>query len=121
MCYPDRLTKDSKGISITVTANPCDIPIEGNASAIDEFTDRAIVESIREKLADGNMWAWCEVTVKVTYRDTLSASAYLGGCSYDSERDFRHDNGYFGEMVQECINRLNKDLGILCGPDKKGA
>lgn len=114
MCKP--LTRDSQGIAIMVEATPCDEPIEGNASAIDDVTDKRIAAEIRAELEGGNMWAWCEVHVRVTYRGILSADAYLGGCSYKSERDFRHDNGYFGDLVQECLDSINRNLMVICGP-----
>lgn len=117
MCTPAKLTKDSEGIAITVEASASDLPIEGNAMASgDDAADKRVERWIKKQLDAGNIWAWCEVHVRVTYRGVLSADAYLGGCSYKSEADFRHDNGYFGDLVGECLDVINQNLVILCGP-----
>ena len=118
MCKPKQLTRNSKDLAIEVSAEPEDLPIDGNASAIDEETDKEIARDIREQLDSGNAWAWCMAHVRVTYRGVLSSDSYLGGCSYASEKDFRNDNGYYGQMVDECIAELNKRLVLLCGPGK---
>lgn len=114
------ITQNSPGVTITLEARPCDLPLEGNASAIDPETDAEIIRMIREELDAGNVWAWCEVYVTVRYRDVLSHTAALGGCSYKSEKDFRHDNGYFGDLVAECIDAINAQL-VKLSDDKEGA
>lgn len=108
------LTKDSKGLKIEVICSPEDVPIEGNASAIDPVTDAETVSRIKRQLRHGNEWAWCQVQVRVTYRDVLEASDYLGCCSYDSEDDFRRPGGYFDDMVAECIRQLNEQRAKVC-------
>jgi hypothetical protein len=101
-----------------VQAEPSDIPIEGNASAIDEETDAKIAAQIKRQLAKGNAWAWCDVRVRVTYRNTIERDAILGGCSYKDERSFRRDNGTFRDMVGDCLDQINKALVVLCAPDE---
>lgn len=125
MCRPKPITRNSRGVAITVQAFPSDIPMEGNASAIDDVTDARIIAELQAKLDDGNMWAWCDVRVRVTYRGQIERDAYLGGCSYDSESDFRNDagKGYFSDLVDEAIGQINAALVVLCGPEtsEKGA
>lgn len=121
MCKPVKLTRNSRGIEITVSAEPDDTPIEGNASAIDAETDAETEAEIKRQLDLGNIWAWAYVRVRVTYRGVLSADAGIGSCSYKSEKDFRNDNGYYLQLVDECIDELNKRLVVICGPAKKGA
>lgn len=85
-----------------------DAPVIGNASAIDDATDAAIEQAILERL-EYDVWAWALVTVNVTDDVTgKSASACLGGCSYENENDFRLNSGYFDDMVQECIDELSE-------------
>lgn len=85
-----------------------DIPIEGNASAVDPATDRTTEEWIREQLAAGNEWAWC--TAKVTCQwDAFSAVKYLGCCSYESEEAFRNDP-YFSDLCAEALDALNEKI-----------
>src|SRR6185437_10461597 len=88
-----KLTVRSRGLTVELFAEPEDTEIEGNASAIDEETDRETNESIRAQLASGNEWAWCCAHVRVTYTDPasgedLTSDQYLGGCSYASAADF---------------------------------
>lgn len=107
------ITKNSRGVTITLSAEPSDLPVAGNASAVDAETDANVERMIIKELEDGNIWAWCDVTVTVTYKDTLRASFTLSGCSYKSEKDFRHDNGYFGDLVDQCIAEINKSIAKL--------
>ena len=92
---------------ITLTVEPEDTPIKGNAMASgDDAADKRAEDSIREQLADGNEWAWCAVIVRGTWRG-LSASDSLGCCSYLSEADFRQPNGgYYDDMVSGVIDEL---------------
>lgn len=39
----------------------------GNCSSIDPVTDKAQEDRIRQELADGNDWAWCVVSVEVSW------------------------------------------------------
>lgn len=107
------ITKDSRGITISVTAEPEHIPVRGNVTASDEpELDKQLEDEIIDRLDRGDTWAWCSVRVEVTYRGVLSADTYLGCCSYDSEKAFR-DDGYFDDMVSECIDSLNSKLAVL--------
>jgi hypothetical protein len=90
---------------ITVTCEPEDSAIEGNASAIDDETDKRIVTRIRKQLSHGNDWAWCVAGVHATYAGE-TASAYLGFCSYKSEADFIESSGYFDDMRRESLSEL---------------
>ena len=93
--------------TITIEAVQDDVPVIGNASAIDDETDMAIEAAIIDRLEDGDVWAWAFVTVTVEDEDGRSASVSLGGCSYAGARDFRENSGYYEEMVKECIDELN--------------
>lgn len=85
--------------------------IEGNASSIDEETDRETEAWIHEELESGNEWAWCNVLVTAAHAGEDGADS-LGCCSYKSEADFRA-GPYYGDLVdralQELAQKLNRD------------
>jgi hypothetical protein len=95
---------------IDVYAHPEDIPIEGNVLASgNDKEDKLAEDLVREELEDGNEWAWCLLQVEVTDMDSENenvVSEYLGGCNYRSKRDFIANSGYYEDMVNECIARL---------------
>jgi hypothetical protein len=72
--------------------------------------DKDCIANISKEL-DWNPWAWCQVEVKLSL-DGLSASAYLGCCSYEGEDDFKR-SGYYEQMVEEAYDELNKKLDAL--------
>ncbi len=107
-------TINKNNIEIEVIAEYETMQLEGNAiDSGDADFDRETCDKIREDLDSGNVWAWAQVEVKCTYKGILTASDYLGGCSYASEDDFRSD-GYFTDMVGACVTELNNQLKELC-------
>lgn len=84
-----------------------DDPIEGNASAIDEATDRETETWIREQLSAGNEWAWCTVKVVCSW-EGFHAAEYLGCCSYESEASFRASE--YEQMCDEALTSLNRQI-----------
>ena len=96
----------------TIECIPEMIEIKGNVMASgDDAVDRKAEQRVRNRLARGNDWAWC--TVKVTaWCDGLSASDYLGCCSYHSQEDFEKD-GYFKDMQSECLHEINRNFSAL--------
>lgn len=114
------LTPNSPDIEITISAEPEEIPVRGNAMASgNDADDKAVEDEIIARVESGDAWAWCTVRVRVTYRGVLSADSYLGACSYASEKEFRND-AYYDDLVKECLAELNKRLMILCGPSNPG-
>lgn len=90
--------------SFSITCQPELIPIHGNASAIDEKTDRETEAWIEGELEAGNQWAWCWVLVECRFGRWLGDDR-LGGCSYKSEEDFKAC-GYFEDMKEEAYNDM---------------
>lgn len=88
-----------------------DVPVNGNASAIDEETDKEIEDYINDELESGNVWAWCTIEVKASYKG-ISASDYLGCCSYKDEEDFKK-GGYYEDMKQIAFDNLIEELQDL--------
>lgn len=104
------LTKDN--VTISIVPQPEYIPIEGNALASgDDKQDKAEENRIREKLKNGNIWAWCTVIVECTYKG-LTAIDTLGCCSYANAEDFKN-GGYYDDMVANCIDNLQKQLNEI--------
>lgn len=95
---------------ITIECEPEHVPIGGNASAIDEETDRENEAAIREQLRAGNAWAWCTVVVRAEYLG-IEGTDVLGCCSYASEADFKQ-GGYYDDMVRHALNELAEKLAL---------
>lgn len=107
------LTKDSPGITVTLTCEPEDVSPYGNVQATeDDAADNLAAARVVEELNQGNQWAWCCVHVVVSYKGILKADRYLGCCSYESEAAFRSD-GYFDDLVSECISDLDDQIKML--------
>lgn len=98
-------------VEFSIECLPEGLQIEGNASAIDEETDKEIADNIYEQLDNGNMWAWCCVKVTASYKG-IEGTDYLGGCSYKSEKDFKSD-GYYSDMKQQAFDDLISQLKNL--------
>ena len=100
-------------VDVTVTAEPEWTPVRGNAMASgDDAIDKAVEDAILQRLEQGDTWAWAAVTVTVAWAG-ISASAYLGCCSYADEADFRQPGGYFDDLVDESLTSLNEELERL--------
>lgn len=81
-----------------------DMPVRGNYIVSgDDAYDKEQEDNVIAKM-EWNEWAWCVVQVRATWNG-LEASDYLGGCSYESEKQFRED-GYFQDMRNQVIQQL---------------
>lgn len=94
---------------------PEDLPVRGNASFIDEETDRENEDRIIADLERGNAWAWC--TVKVTARlrgnEWLEGESYLGCCSYASEEDFIKNSGCLDDLKKEAVKDSRCEVALI--------
>jgi hypothetical protein len=103
----------AKDLKIRVIASEEDIPVRGNAiTSGDEAFDKKVENQLLRRLDRGDLWAWCSVEVECTYKG-LTASEYLGGCSYKSEKDFIKNSGYYEDMVQTCLEDIQSQLEAL--------
>ena len=76
----------------------------------DSFDNPEASEWVMKQIDVGNPWAWCVVEVRASVEGCgLQGSAYLGGCSYESEDEFRSDL-YFGDMCDEAREDLERQL-----------
>jgi hypothetical protein len=64
------------------------------------------------KESEYNDYAWFCAKVEVTYKELL-ATDYLGGCTYKSEKDFKENSGYYEDMVQTCIDEINREINEI--------
>lgn len=77
------------------------------SSPFDQFDDNESAQRIVDRLNAGNEAAWFCAKVTVTYRGK-SADDYLGGCSYDSFKQFKSElKGYYCDMINQCVDEIN--------------
>jgi hypothetical protein len=93
-------------VEFEIECVPEDLPIQGNASAIDDETDAQLERDLREQLERGNEWAWCLVRVTARWAE-YEGYDYLGGCSYASKEQFMHPKGYYPDMKARALADLN--------------
>lgn len=90
-----------------------DTPIRGNyVQTGDDTLDLEYEARALAELASGNEWAWCTVRVTCEHIDLpgLEGVAYLGGCSYLSERDFVKNGGYYSDLQAEARANLEDEM-----------
>jgi hypothetical protein len=95
----------------SVEALPEDVSPKGNASAIDEETDRKVLEHIYAEQERGNEWAWAVAKVTASHRPSgLKGEDFLGGCSYKSAKDFIMHSGYYEDMKRSAFDSLIREM-----------
>ncbi len=80
----------AKHADFSVEITPCQIQIEGNASAIGPVEDAETNDWIRTELDSGNEHAWCDVVVTATWRG-FEGVASMGCCSYPDRASIDRD------------------------------
>ena len=90
--------------NVRLIATQDDTPVRGNAMASgDDEEDRRYEDMILERLNNGDVWAWAQVEVQATLPDGRTGSAYLGGCCYEDEKDFKQ-GGYYEGMILNAVD-----------------
>lgn len=118
-------------VTITVTPEFEHLAIRDSFDSGDAEFDEALAVRLEARLKEGDIWAWCCVAVKVDFvllsgGTLLTSTHYLGGCSYDSEEDFKYQTwiidgkttqnaGYYHDLVDEGIVELNAALLEILG------
>ena len=100
------LTKDE--VTFKVSIEPEDIPVRGNACAIDPETDKATEDTILAELDRGNVAAWCIIVVRASWNE-FSSAAYLGECSYATEKEAIKDVESY-DLKDQALATLNEDI-----------
>jgi len=99
------LTADEVVFSLKIEED--DLPMDFDSG--DKERDGQLRRELKDRLADGDLWAWCTVVVTAQWKDWKGEDT-LGGCSYKDEADFRQDDGYFGDMKDRALEDLNKGI-----------
>ncbi len=100
------VNKLDEDITVSTYAMFEEIPYIGNASAINEKTDKKVIEWIESQLDNGNILAWCLIRVNVENTKLgLSADGHLGCCSYENINEFK-GSGYYEDLIQECLTDI---------------
>lgn len=90
--------------AIAVEREDDDQAIDGNAG------DEEAATWVRDQVAQGNEWAWCQVRVHVDAFGFRGSSSWLGGCSYGSEAAFRQPGSYFDDLTREALADLRAQI-----------
>ncbi len=94
-------------VVVSVEAEPSTLGLQGNLiDSGDPEVDRGVIKSVVDRLNRGDIWAWCEVTVTVSFKGILHSKQYLNACSYEDEDDFA-SGGYFDDMIKDGVEELN--------------
>jgi len=108
------MTLDTSKARITVVTEPEDQSVRGHYDSGDAAADREMEADIMRRLDKGDQWAFCCVKVIAELetddgRLLRGESAWLGGCSYKNEKEFRQPGMYFDDMKAEALTELQED------------
>lgn len=96
-------------VSFTIECLNEEMPIKGNVLASqDDDANREAEQKVIDAYENGNEWAWCCVKVTAVWQ-SFQGSDYLGGCSYESEKDFIK-GGYYDDMQNVALENLNREI-----------
>jgi hypothetical protein len=106
--------------NVRIIATQDDTRVRGNALASgDEEEDRRYEDMILERLDAGDVWAWAQVEVQASLPDGRTGSAYLGGCCYEDEKDFKTDNPYYEDLIDQAVTRAERLEAPCIDADRK--
>lgn len=97
------------------TIDQCEVKmslLRDDCSPKDCFDDAETVNEIIRRLDSGDLEAFCVVKVKVSWRG-VSATEYLGGCSFDATGHDPYKDEVRGELASQAYERLRKKLEAL--------
>jgi hypothetical protein len=101
---------DEARVKYTISITPEDLPVRGNALASgDPAVDKKAEDQIIKRYNDGDYWAWCIVTV-VAELEEFYGYDHLGCASYEDEKDFRKNSGYYEDMRKNALDDLKKHI-----------
>lgn len=97
------------------------IPVRGNAMASgDEALDKQYEDEILARLERGEVWAWADVTV-IAECEGFQGHAFLGGCSYKDEADFKRDGGYYEDLKTQAFADLLTEMSKVVARGERAA
>lgn len=107
--HTENFVLQAESCEYTIEVFPCDISVRGNALASgDKAADREAEAAILDQLANGNHWAWCNVTVTCEFNDE-KGTAHLGAVSIDgnNEAAFKRSSHY-ADLCAEAFADLQR-------------
>ena len=93
------------GFDIVLSVTPEDTPPDWDE------TEEEREETLR-KINDG-VWAYFVARVEARKEGITLGTAYLGGCCYDSVRQFVKEGGYYKDMVDEAVDEARTVIAKL--------
>jgi len=105
--YPAPKRAGYRMVEFKLQIEPEDFPVRGNLVCTDNAAlDTLYEDEVIERIESGDNWAWCCVHVTAQIPGVaLTGDAYLGGCTYDNEPQFR-ECPYFEDMMNEALEDL---------------
>jgi hypothetical protein len=101
-------------IIIRLDVEQCDIPVRGNALAMeDEAQNKACEDEIIRRRDNGDVFAWFNAIVEARAEvqgEVFIGRDTLGACSYKDLADFKRPGGYYEDMKQEAINQVKQSM-----------
>jgi len=73
-----------------------------------EQEDAEMIARLEERCDDGDMWAWCDITVTASC-EGFKASDNLGCCSFDNKAQFLADD-YYKDMKAGALYALRTNI-----------
>lgn len=101
MNAPRQLRADE--VTFRIELHPCDLDVFEELSEC--YGSRLEVQAMLDECGE---WGWCDVEVVATWGQ-WAGSAYLGGCSYESESDFMACD-YYADMARAALASLNDQV-----------
>jgi hypothetical protein len=96
-------------IRLTVSEEFC--PVKGNVLASGNDAED---EKVIKRIAQGDVWAWCMVTITASLDELdFEGNSYLGCCSYKNQKDFLAPGGYYEDMKGEAIEELKGQIELV--------
>lgn len=110
-----RVTKEMATITVVAEEayeSPEDIhkaPEGSSATSLQRRRWKGLIRHFHEMRETHGIWCWCDIVVEARYAGLVGIST-LGGCSYESEEEFKSIDGYYPDMVDEALAELQTQI-----------
>lgn len=98
----------TSGVEYSLDIESDDCEVAGSFGS--DAESKAMVATIIERHNSGDIWAWFQVRVKAEWRGIVGYSSWLGGCSYESESDYKTNSGYYTDQCSEALDSIRNQL-----------
>lgn len=105
MYWEESHRETAAGFDIVLSVAPEDMPPDWDE------TDEERAETLR-KIENGTL-AYFIARVEARKEGITLGTAYLGGCCYDSVRQFVEGGDYYGDMVKEAVQEARTVIAKL--------